>query len=274
MHAAGVHHRLRNALLAVLAVVLLGVAFVGISYLTRDTPQEASVDDALDAFRSETTPPSTGSFTQPAPGVYEAAGFGEESLSVPPLSQSDGATMPITVRLLEEGCWRWRLDYSSAHWHEYEFCPEGTGLILTSQRQSQTWDLGVDSITNLSDTTCDPPAAILVAGSEPGDSVEHTCTVVNTAAEGGSQTVGPSTMVGRETLTIGGVEVRTIHQRRSSTMSGTQTGRIDEEWWLEEETGLPVRVERDYDLTTESTIGDIRYQEQGEWQLSSMTPRT
>lgn len=271
---SGHHHRVRNGAIVLLGVVVVAVGvFVG-AYLLRSTPDARSVDDAVEEFRKQTTVAPDASFSQPDPGVYEAVGSGEESISVPPATQVDGDTMPITVRLLPEGCWRWRIDYNSAHWHEYEFCPEGTGLIMASQRNSTSWDLGVQTLTNLSITECDPPAPILVAGSEPGDEVQHRCVSSNSATGGESPVVGPSTMVGEETLTIGGEEVATIHQRRTTTMSGAQSGDLLEDWWLERETGLPVRVERSYEITTDSAVGEIVYREDGEWQLRSMTPST
>ena len=132
------HHRVRKALIALVAVVGVAAVFLVGSFTFRDHPKARSVDDAVEAFRTGTTVPRTTSFRQPAPGVYQAAGSGKESISKPPLEQADGATIPITVRLLEEGCWRWRIDYNTAHWHEYEFCPKGQGLIQTSQRNFQS----------------------------------------------------------------------------------------------------------------------------------------
>lgn len=260
--------------IAVGLLALVGAGFVVGSFLLRDRPTERAVDDAVQAFRSSTSVDAATSFDMPEPGVYEAVGSGSEQISTPPMEQVDGDTMPVTVVHAGKGCWTWRIDYNSAHWHEYDFCPEGEGLILESQRNFQSWDLGVESITNESTTTCDPPAAILVAGAQPGDTEQHRCTGVNTAAAGESTTEGPSTMVGAETLVIGGERVRAVRQRRTTTMTGAQRGTIEEEWWLEPRTGLPLRVDRDYDLRTDSVIGEIRYSEKGSWQLASLDPRS
>lgn len=268
------HHRVRWVLLGVGAALLLGAAFVVGSFIFRDRPTQRSVDDAVEAFRDSTSVAEPTSFAQPEPGVYEAVGAGGEEISTPPMQQADSDTMPVTVAPTQDGCWSWRIDYNSAHWHEYDFCPEGDGLILEGQRNSQSWDLGVDTITNLSTTTCDPPAAILVAGAEPGDAELHRCTGVNTAAPGDSLAEGPSTMIGVETLVIGNEEVDAVHQRRTTTMTGAQRGTIDEDWWLEPTTGLPLRVDRDYDLRTDSVIGEIGYTESGSWQLASLVPRS
>lgn len=268
------HHPLRLAVGAVGVVVVVGAGIVVGAFVFRDRPTERSVDDAVAAFRSSTTAAEATSFVVPEPGVYEAVGTGGERISTPPMEQADSETMPVTVVPTQGGCWTWRIDYNSAHWHEYDFCPQGDGLILEGQRNFQSWDLGVESVTNLSTTTCDPPAAILVAGAEPGDAEQHRCTGVNTAAEGDSVAEGPSTMIGTESLDIGGDEVEAVHQRRATTMTGAQRGTITEDWWLEPRTGLPLRVDRVYDLRTDSVIGEIGYTESGSWQLTSLEPRS
>lgn len=268
------HHRLRIAAVALgLALVVAAGVVVG-AFVFRDRPTERSVDDAVAAFRSSTTAMQAASFVVPEPGVYEAIGHGGEQISTPPMEQADSGTMPVTVVPTQDGCWTWRIDYNSAHWHEYDFCPQGDGLTLEGQRNFQSWDLGVESITNLSTTTCDPPAAILVAGAEPGDEQQHRCTGVNTAAEGDSVAEGPSTMIGTETLEIAGQEVEAVHQRRVTTMTGAQRGTLTEDWWLEPRTGLPLRVDRDYELRTDSVIGEIGYSENGSWTLASLEPRS
>lgn len=268
------HHRLRIAAVALgLALVVAAGVVVG-AFVFRDRPTERSVDDAVAAFRSSTTAMQAASFVVPEPGVYEAIGHGGEQISTPPMEQADSETMPVTVVPTQDGCWTWRIDYNSAHWHEYDFCPQGDGLTLEGQRNFQSWDLGVESITNLSTTTCDPPAAILVAGAEPGDEQQHRCTGVNTAAEGDSVAEGPSTMIGTETLEIAGQEVEAVHQRRVTTMTGAQRGTLTEDWWLEPRTGLPLRVDRDYELRTDSVIGEIGYSENGSWTLASLEPRS
>ena len=258
-----------------IAIVLLAVAVVGGAYLLRSHPGARSVDSAVSRFRgSSSTTPGPDEFTRPAAGVYEATGHGTESLSVPPDSQSDGASMPVTVEHLDQGCWRWRIDYNVAHWHEYTFCPAGARLLLQAQRNHQSWDLGMTTVTNDGQYTCDPPAPIALENAAPGETAVHHCVGSNSAAAGVSVAEGPAVNVGTETLSIGRVEVRAIHQRRTQTMSGPQTGTIDEDWWFAADTGLPLQVTRQYRLDTSSVIGTITYKEDGTWTLKSLTPRT
>ena len=260
---------------AVVAVLVVACGVVVGSYLLRDEPGAKSVDSAVDQFRATS---STGAgqvdFVRPTAGVYQAAGQGEEQISTPPNSQHDGDLMPISVKYLDNGCWTWHLDYNVAHWHEFDFCPQGDQLLLVAQRNFQAWDFGFMKVDNLGTYTCEPAAPIVIADPTVGTSFQHHCTGDNTAAPGASTSEGPATIVGPETLTIGGTEVATIHQTRQQTMSGTQQGAIQEEWWYAADTGLPVRSERHYRLDTGSVLGTITYTESGSWELTSMQPRT
>ena len=272
-------HRHRRGLLTIgalaLLIVLAGGGVIG-RYVFRSHPGARSVDSAVDDFRSASSTVDSGpvGFVRPTAGVYQAAGEGEERISKPPNSQSDGATMPISVTYVANGCWTWHIDYNAAHWHEFDFCPAGGELLLVGQRNFQSWDFGFMKAENLGTYSCDPPAPIVAEAATVGASFQHHCTGDNTAAPGPSTSEGPATIVGTETISIGGVDVATVHQTRRQAMSGTQVGQIDEDWWYAADTGLPVRSERHYQVDTASVIGAISYTEQGSWQLTSMEPRT
>ena len=260
-----------------LAVIVVGaVAYTGGRYVFRSHPGAKSVDRAVDELRATTSVPDADSsaFTRPRAGVYEAAGEGSEHISSPPNSQDDGAVMPITIRYLPDGCWTWRIDYNTAHWHEFDYCPKGNQLLLVAQRNFQAWDFGAIKVDNLGQYTCDPPAPVVVEDPQAGERFEHHCTGTNSAAPGSSTTAGPAVIVGLETLTIGGTEVPAVHQRRVQQLSDSQSGQVTEDWWLAPDTGLPLRSERTYRVESGSVIGKITYSEQGSWQLTSLEPRT
>ena len=270
------HHPWRIAVLVVVVIVVGGFAYTGGRYLFRSHPGAKSVDSAVDELRSSTSLEGSGtaSFARPAVGVYQAAGEGSEHISTPPNSQDDGAVMPITVRYLPDGCWTWHIDYNSAHWHEFDFCPKGNELLLVAQRNYQAWDFGAMKIDNTGTYTCEPAAPIVVEDPQPGERFEHHCSGDNTAAPGDSISAGPAIIVGTETLTIDGAEVPAVHQTRTQQMSGTQSGQVTEEWWFAPDTGLPLRAERHYKIDSPSVIGKVSYTEDGSWQLSSLVPRT
>lgn len=256
------------------SVLVVGLAVFGGAYLFRSHPKAKSVGSAVRDYRRSGGVAPTSGFAVPAAGVYRAKGHGRESISMPPNSQNDGAVMPVTVTLLPSGCWRWRIDYNTAHWHELDLCPKGTELLLVAQRNYQAWDLGATTITNTGSYTCDPPSPIVVDQPVPGRQFTHACTGTNSAAPGRSVSAGPATIIGTQTLRVDGTDVVTIHQRRRQHMTGPQKGTLTEDWWFDARTGLPIRAERHYALATSSPVGTIDYHEQGAWQLATLTPRT
>ena len=267
------HHRARWAALGIAGLVVVGAASVLGAYAFRSHPGPRSVGSAVDQYRRSTSSSATG-FVWPASGVYVARGSGTEAISVPPDRHDDGPTMPISVLHLANGCWRWRIDYNTAHWHQYDYCPKGGQLLLTAQRNSLSWDFGLTRVTNLADYTCTPPAPIVVTDPRPGSTFTHHCSGTNSAVKGPSVAVGPARILGRETLTIGTRRVAALHQARVEQMSGEQKGTLREEWWFEARTGLPLAASRTYRLVTASPIGSITYTETGSWHLTSLVPKT
>jgi hypothetical protein len=270
------HHTLRYGLLALTAVAVATFAYPTVRYAFRSHPDAKSMTSAVSEFR---VPGATGqsqsapaSLLRPEAGVYQATGKGTEKISFPPNSQRDGAVIPVTVRHTANGCWRWRIDYNEAHWHEYDFCPRDAQLFLYSQRNFQSWDFGATKIDNLARYTCDPPAPIVDRGVMPGQEFTHRCTGTNSAVSGESTTAGPVEIVGSEPLTVGGTKVMAIRQVRRQTITGAQRGTVEEEWWFASGTGLPLRATRNYRIESSSPIGDITYTETGEWALQSLQP--
>ena len=265
----------RWAVVSVAVLLVTAVLIVGGGFVFRSRPGPRSVDSALKNFRSSSTvasDPST--FVRPAAGVYQVTGHGRETISTPSSSQDDSAVMPVTVQYLDRGCWQWHIDYNTAHWHEYQFCPKDSQLLLTGQENFLSWDLGLLSVTNLGRYTCTPPAPVVVEHPTLGETFTHRCTGTNSAVAGPSVAVGPATVIGTDMLTIGGTRVEAIHQTRLQTLTGAQSGTIHEEWWYDQATGLPLKASRTYRLTTHSPVGEITYTEQGSWQLSSLHAQT
>lgn len=272
-HAPRRHHRLRWALLGMVAVLVAGCAVVTLSYAFRSEPGARSLHSATHRFlATTTTAPTPRRFALPVAGVYRAVGAGTQHIDKPPNTEQDSRVMPVTVTYLADGCWRWHIDYNTAAWHEYDFCPHGNRLLLVAQNNYQSWDFGVTSITNLAHFTCNPPSPIVVAAPKVGAVYELHCVGTNTAIGGHSVSRGPVRIVGVSTLTIGGRAVQAIHITRDQVITGAQTGRLDESWWFDAATGLPLRATRNYRLQTASPIGPITYTEVGSWQLASLDP--
>ena len=69
---------------------------------------------------SSSLPPRPSTLGPPA-GVYLYRGSGTEHLDKPPKSQSQGPPMPATVTYRADGCWTFRLDYSTGHWQSWTY---------------------------------------------------------------------------------------------------------------------------------------------------------
>jgi hypothetical protein len=269
------HHWIRTPLLVVLGLAVIFVATVMISYAVRSHPGQKSLSSSAREFKSTTTTtPTVKNFELPAAGVYKVTGHGSEQISKPPNSQTDGPIMPVGVTYLANGCWRWQINYNTASWHEYDFCPQGNRLLLVAQSNYQSWDFGLTSVTNLAKYSCKPASPIVVRPARAGQRFVQHCTGTNTAVPGPSLAAGTVTVVGVDTLSIAGKPVPAIEITRSQTISGAQHGTLHETWWFATSTGLPLKAVRNYQLVTSSIIGNINYTESGSWELDSLIPRT
>lgn len=267
-------HPVRVVLLSVAGLLVIGVAVVVLAYVFRNSPGQKSVKSAAQHFfATTTTAPTPKAFTLPPAGVYTASGSGTERINEPPNSENDSPTMPVSVSYAAGGCWWWRIDYNTASWHEYEFCPKGKTLLLVAQRNYQAWNFGIVSVTNLAQFSCSPASPIVVQSPVPGRTYSLHCVGTNTAVAGRSTSEGPVTIVGVGTVRVDGVTVPAIHITRRQTMTGGQTGHLYESWWFDSLTGMPLQASRNYHLVTRSPIGQISYTEEGSWRLNSLIPK-
>lgn len=268
-------HVWRWVVIVVLVGVVVGIGVIVGRYVFRERPGAKEFDEALRQFRAAPTLTITRDARYPAPaaGVYELAGRGSEHISFPPSSQQDSPVMPATVTYLPGNCWRWRVDYNVAHWDAYDFCPHDGQLTHVANRNFQSWDLGVAKIKNLAQLTCDPPTVVLDNQPQVGEEAFASCSGTNTALAGQTTTSGPTHIVEKQTLSIGGKAVAAVHQRHDATLTGAQEGTVTEDWWYASATGLPLRVERHTTVRTRSPLGGtITYTEEGSWQMRDLEP--
>ena len=266
------------------AIALVAVAVVAGLFVSREDPEARPVDEAVEDFRStEDNGDDAPTELRPTSGVYQLSGQGHEAISFPPVTQTDGSTMPMTISSLPEGCWRLRVDYNEAHWQDWELCPDGDLLLEMGGHTFQRWDFGAAQVENLSTFTCDPPAPFAVFdverdGSDDSDSesnevMERSCTGLNDQVEGTTVTSGTITVVGIETVEVDGEELEAVRFRTENVISGAQSGVNDFDMWLSTTDGLPLRGERNVRVDSDSPIGTITYTEEGSWQLDSTTPQ-
>jgi hypothetical protein len=270
-----IRRRLLIVLVVAAGLVLSVVLYVFLSYEFRSTPGAKSVHSAISAFHAGRDA-STANLRYPSPaqGVYELSGRGNEHISFPPNSQHDGSVMPASVTYLPGGCWRWHLDYNVAHWEEYDFCPGATGLVQRANRNSQAWDFGTLQITNLATFSCPANTVVLPDTPMAGKTIRWTCQGTSTAVKGTATARVAMRVIASSAVTLGNhQEVAAIHEIQTTTLSGAQKGTVVENWWFSASSGLPLRVDRQIQITTASPLGAIHYSENGSWRMTSLAPR-
>lgn len=118
------------------------------------------------------------------------------------------------------------------------YCPSDTAILaLYRSVQTMTVLIWHQSTT----TTCSPAADMARAGAAAGESWPISCGVRTDGLDNSLfQAAGTVTFVGPETLTIGGQPVDAFHGRSDVTFTGTRTGSMTEDLWLDGN-GLPLK---------------------------------
>jgi hypothetical protein len=233
---------------------------------------QASVGDALTRFRAAQARGDANPL-QPAAGVYRYRGTGTESLSVLGARQSWGPVIPVTVTTTGPGCWTVRIDYSTNHRQELDYCERGTRLLELGGRTRQKFDFGAFAADDTQAFVCDPPGVAVQVAAQPGDSWKQSCTGGSTTQNTRVVSAGPNTFLGVRTLRIAGKPVEAYVYRTDRTLSGDQSGREHDEMWFAVETGLLVRYRRDSKVRSPSPVGDVTYRETGTMTATTLTPR-
>lgn len=208
--------------------------------------------------------------SRPVPGVYLYTGSGTEHLSLPPLSQSEGPTMPGTVTLQGSNCWIFRIDYNTHHWQTWKYCLHDGDIWEAGGQSWQLWSIGPLQVTNLSTFACAARTMSLPGQAVPGQQWEGRCTGTNTSVKGRVVSAGPYKFVGLVTISINGSHVRAAKFLRLRTDSGTQHGTERSEVWLDERTGLPLRLQQDIKITSPTPFGNSTYTQVGVFSIVSL----
>lgn len=225
----------------------------------RDHAAPASLADVLHRFRAAAAAGET-----PAPaGVYAYATTGSERVSaLGGVTHRYPARTTITVTAGPCGMTlRWdALQTRSVAW---DVCAPAGGdgaLRLAAWRERHQF-YGRDDAT---DWTC--PAADWMPAAAAGARRPYRCVSADTTQD------GELTVIGREAVDVGGVRVRAVHVRIAQRDAGAARGRIEEERWLEERTGLPVRLVSRVESVNDSVIGDVTFTEAYDLRLVSLEP--
>lgn len=259
--------------MVLVAIVVIAVTAVAVLWFTREQPGSRSVDDAVEDFRGTAGAGSDGTATIPPAGVYLADGVGDARINLPPASQSWGDQVVMTFTPQGGSCWRTRIDFNDAHRQIWVMCVNGSEVTATEDLTETRWDFGIATLDNVTTFVCDDPPVFIDLTASPGTTWEHDCTGTNDNIDGPTSAAGPYRYVGATTVDIAGTAVPVRHYRQERNLTGAQDGLSTADLYFAAGNNLLVRLERTVDLTSDSPIGRINYNEQGSWQLTSITPR-
>lgn len=265
------HHRRWPWVLGGIAVLLavVGVLFFVVNWYPEHPVSMGQAEQRLGD--PDPDPGQGGTGAGPASGVYLYTGTGTDTLSLPPLSQAEGPTMPGTVTSQGKNCWIFRIDYSSHHWETWRFCrnPDGDTAELGG-RIWQLWAIGPVKVTNMTNLTCTAGTMWLPAAATAGQTWNSHCRGTSSAVKGVMHSDGPYRFVRNTTLSVGGKPVQTAEfvQRRAET--GAQRGTERDAMWIDTANGLPVRMHQDISVVTATPFGTSTYTQVGTFTLRSL----
>jgi hypothetical protein len=241
-----------------IALVLVGTVL----YLrSRDSTTEVSVDDAIGSFR-EADVVIDPTDRRPAPGVYEYETVGEERIdALGGLTHTYPARTTMTYTLTDCG-YQVRWDAFKERYDELDLCisPEGEAVDTTRQYRE------FFGISNDRSYQCDAEAIVRTSSPTFGETRSTPCTSPTSDAE------IRVTVIGLETIEVGGQEVEALHVLLETTLEGDVRGGSKLNYWTDPVTGLDYRREFDVSTEADSPLGVTRYDENYSVQLVSLQP--
>jgi hypothetical protein len=267
--------RRRSRWLLVIAgalVIVVATVVVARKTLLRDRARTVSTRQALDRFRSESTstvtpstvaPPTTVMplRTLPPIGVYRYATRGEESVDA-----LGGATHrypdETTITVTSDGCgvlFRW--DALRERRDEWRLCAMEQGLVQGDGLQYHEFFAQPEPEA----VVCPNPPVMLPAVAKAGPAIEVDCTL------DGDPWVVYWQVIGRETRTVAGTAVDTVHVRQSVN-DATDIGEQSTVDWYLDDHGLPIAVTATKRSKSTSPIGAVLYREDYSLSLESLVP--
>jgi hypothetical protein len=179
-------------------------------------------------------PPPPGVYTYAASGFYETVApvFGEERRDLPP-------TVPAALRHEPDG-WTLTVHFFDRHRTVFRWLARSGWTIEEADSVTDNVRFGFEVRT----TTSCRPTAILRGAMPAGTTWEQDCESVSTGIVGATQQLrSQTTMVGVESVDVGGARVDGWHVRRHTVVSGGQRGTLVRDAWFAVDTGLLLRLD-------------------------------
>ncbi len=251
----------RAGIIAAGCIGLAAVTAAGVWLALRDTAEPVAVDDAVTSFRDETTGTPGESPIPEGVYVYRTDGY-EKTDALTGVTHRYPARSTIAVAAVDCGIrltWR-ALEGRSTAW---TYCVTDDGWRLRTQDERHTFFGRTERTTYVCEDTPVRPAMPLP---------EVRAAVVDCRSDG-TREEGLVVALGSPTLRIGGSTRKTIHMQKTSTFSGSSRGSVRHDLWFDTEAALPVKLVMVSRTTSESPIGDVRYEEKVTLTLVSAVPR-
>ena len=255
--------------IGVVLVLLVGGAALWF-LIGREDAKQVTDQQAIEALGANGAT-GTDAAGRPAVGVYTATADGTESIGVPGLDEGLGPNAPVTVTHGDGGCFTYRVDFNSHHWRNWNFCPTADATFAVTGLQSWTYRKapGID-VDSLLTYVCEEPIAFLWSGAAAGDQRSGSCTGTASDSDGVTADASSIEVLDRGTMTVGDETIEVVHLRSSDVLTDAQTGTEVDEWWLDAETGLPVKLSIDARIS----VSGSDYRETGVLTLSTLVPAT
>lgn len=199
---------------------------------------------------------------RPAVGVYVFATEGYEETDA--LSgQRHDYPFETTMTVEEHECGqRWRWQPLAERWEESDGCETGAGYTLDRYAiYHEFFNQGL-----LETFDCDPDAVVRPATPVVGTSWHWKARSDDTSID------TLTTVMPFETLTIAGENVRAMHVRYETSMTGANEGSQVQDRWMDTETGMLVRMITAVDAHVDTPLGKAAYTERYRIDLLSLTP--
>jgi hypothetical protein len=267
------YRRPRRIVLVIVTTVLVAGAIPFAIQWAHRGAKEASIENALKNYRNGHTQATAG-FLRPASGVYTFAGSGTEKLSLLSTTQHWGPNIPVTVTDDTNGCWTFRVDYSTHHWQSVRYCAKGRALSQTGETTYQTFDFVAFSAGDTNEVVCRPPIDRIRVDAEPGTSWPVACDGRSKDRGTKFHAEGTDAFVGIEKVQVGSALVPAYHYSVDRKVTGSQSGAEHYDMWYSVRDGLPLKTNRNVKVKSPSPIGAVIYTEKGTYTLTALTPQS
>jgi hypothetical protein len=235
-------------------VIAGGVAVaIASGLLLNDRATPVSIQDVLERFHEGER--GSGELD----GVYLYTTHGEESVDAlggathryPKKTTITLASVPCGMRLLwepfEERSVTWRL------------CATGAGIELAE------WEVAHEFFGQGDRTGYTCSESVLV----PADDADES--PLSCLSDRGQQE-GETRVLGVEAVAVGRSRLEAVHVRTVGQVTGGDGGTETTEWWLDERSGLPLRIVLSNSTSRSVLIGKVHYREHADLRLRSTKP--